>query len=275
MSMSPPGAEPPMTRDALLTLQDLPGILVRQDLQLLEEFVSCFERQNKYKLCAAVPSDNGGNPTDLEFKALPAVLHAREKSSFFCRFCCANRREFTMGLFPGNTPRDPHWPEGVPPMLTIHRPFKCTILLCCCCMLWPQELSVSGARGEAIGKVVNDFRCLDAFCKCTWWAKAFDANGTHRYSFEAPLCGENCFAPSCCNETFTVSIRSGENENNVLSYLKNVWPGCNFRGLCSANADNYVLDFPQGASPHEKALILGGLFLIDFELFERTNNDSG
>lgn len=270
--MKPPAAETPMTRDALATLENLPGLLVRQDMQLLEEIFSRLERKNKYKICAAVPNLEGRNPTDLEFKALPAALHAREESSFCCRVCCANRREFTMGFFPGNIPQVPHWPESQQPMLTLKRPFKCSIFLCCC-LLNPQELSVLDVNGDEIGKVVEDFRCIDAFCKCTWWAKAYDSIGTHKYSFKVPFCGGNFCAPTCFNETFKISITSAEDERKILSLLKNIWPGCNFRGLFSGNADNYSLEFPAGASPQEKALMLGGLFLIDFQMFEKSNND--
>lgn len=271
-SMTPPGAEAPMTRDALETLENVPGLFVRQDMQLLEELVSCLERKNKYKICAAVPSLQGKNPTDLEFKTLPAVLHAREDSSFCCRFFCASRREFKMGFFPGSIGPSPHWPQNEQPMLAIHRPFKCSILLCCC-LLNPQELTVTDVKGDEVGKVVEDFRCVDAWFKCTWWAKAYDSLGTHKYSFKVPFCGGNCLAPSCFNESFKIEITSAEDEQTILSLLKNIWPGCNFRGLFSANADNYVLEFPQGASAQDKALLLGGLFLVDFQHFERTSED--
>ena len=51
-------------------------------------------------------------------------------------------------------------------------------------------------------------------------------------------------------------------------------PGCNCRGICLANsgADNYVVKFPVGASPADKAALLSSLFLINLLCFERRGN---
>lgn len=267
-AMLPP-QQPQMSREGFAALGNVPGVLVRQKMHLLEEFFSIFERRNSYKISAIPPNLGRDNPTDIEFQALPSYLEAREQSHWLCRFCCANKRSFTIGFFPGGTPEKPQYPISQAPMMSIHRPFKCSIL-CCCCMLWPQELSVMSAERKHLGKVVYDFRCFEVCFKCNLWAKGFGPDGQHKYSFKAPLCLDgNCFAPSCCNDTYKVSIRDANNERNILSYIKNVWPGWNFRGLCSANADNYVVDFPEGTSGEDKALVMAGLFYHDFILFER------
>jgi hypothetical protein len=45
--------------------------------------------------------------------------------------------------------------------------------------------------------------------------------------------------------------------------IKNVWPGCNARGLCcGASIDNYVVNLPPDATADQKALLLTALFLV-------------
>lgn len=266
-------AQAEMSREGTAPLENVPGVLVRQKMQLLEELLPVFEKRNKYKISAIPPNLGAKNPSDAEFNALPSYLEAREQSSCCCRFMCANMREFKMGFFPGGTPTAPHWPETEPPLLTIDRPFKCSIL-CCCCMFWPQELSISSAEGRHLGKIVDDFRCCDAYFKCTRWAKGYGPDGQHKYSFKAPFCSDgNCCAPSCFNEAYSISIRDAKNENNILSRIKNVWPGWSFRGLCAQNVDNYVVPFPEGSTGEDKALVMAGLFYHDFMFFERSAND--
>jgi hypothetical protein len=56
--------------------------------------------------------------------------------------------------------------------------------------------------------------------------------------------------------------------------VQNVWPGCNWRGVCMLNsgADNFVVRFPEGAGAQEKALLVAGVFLHNFVYWESRNN---
>lgn len=42
--------------------------------------------------------------------------------------------------------------------------------------------------------------------------------------------------------------------------------------MCNSAADNFVLKFPTGADPREKALIMAGLFLHNFVYWESRDN---
>jgi hypothetical protein len=59
------------------------------------------------------------------------------------------------------------------------------------------------------------------------------------------------------------------NETEVIATIENVWPGCNFRGLCGQGFSNWVLKFPSNATGEEKSLLLSTLFLQEFQHFER------
>lgn len=211
-------------------------------------------------------------PTDEEFKQAMDILDAREQSDPCCRFFCGKWREFTIGVFPAGTPENPKWPTSVQPALQFHRPFKCTCIFCCliCC---PQEITAT-AGNQYIGKVVQDWRCLDACFCCRHWTKAFDPQGIPIYSIRTPLCGTNCCAPTCLNHNFKMFVLDGNFEQNVVGRLRNVWPGCNCRGFfCSGNADNYIVEFPEKATSEQKALLTAALFLNDFMWFENTGDE--
>lgn len=55
-----------------------------------------------------------------------------------------------------------------------------------------------------------------------------------------------------------------------------MFPGCNVRG-CTGTADNYILNFPDAASPADKLNLLGALMLIEYMVFEKKpdNNNGG
>jgi hypothetical protein len=50
--------------------------------------------------------------------------------------------------------------------------------------------------------------------------------------------------------------------------IRNVFPGCNMRGMCS-RADNLQIAFPSTAPPEHRAVLLGAAFLLDFVFFEK------
>ena len=56
--------------------------------------------------------------------------------------------------------------------------------------------------------------------------------------------------------------------NHTGASIKNVFPGCNFRGMCS-RADNLQVAFPTTASPESRAILLGAAFMLDYLFFEQ------
>jgi hypothetical protein len=96
----------------------------------------------------------------------------------------------------------------------------------------------------------------------------FDAHGQLIYKLAAYFgqCGPNC----CCREfEFTIETPDG---TDTGASIKNVFPGCNFRGLCT-RADNLQVAFPPTASPEQRAVLLGATFFIDYLFFEKAVKD--
>lgn len=290
MSKQPlyPSTKPPqvaeMSRNDINALANVKAVGIRQDLQWVEELIGCCEQKNKYAISFIPDGAENNIFNDEELKNMPMAYDVRENSTWCCRFCCANRRAFTIGLFPSGIPQNPKWPESEP-VLYLERPFKCTIW--CGTLCNPQQINVS-AKGRPLGHIEQECRCFDQVCLCTGWARGFDTAGNSKYTFETALCGsllsfiiledrfagKNCCAPSCLNRVFTIPIYAANDETKPIGMFKNIWPGCNWRGVCSQSASNYVVVFPTNATPEDKALLLGSLFLHDFLFFEKENDQN-
>jgi len=250
-------------------MNDSPALLIKQKLDKLEMFCPALQKRNKYKISQLKDvgsSDFTGQWDDKKFKKLPHVMTAKEESTFCCRFCCMNMREFNMKVTAEVQGSDPE-------VYRFFRPFKCT-LLCCCFLINPQEIKVSRGDGTEIGSAKQDWRCVDACLGKTYW-KVEDKDGKDLYIIEDNhCCNANCFAPSLCCKVRNMDIYDDKQENKIGA-IQNIFPDCTFKNLlriCS-QTDSYKLVFPTGATPDQKALLLGQLMLIEYVMFEKSNDD--
>merc|ERR1711988_1956664 len=113
-------------------------------------------------------------------------------------------------------------------------------------------MHVKMASGQVLGHTKQDWRCFSACCCCTQYDKVFGANGELKYvsAFHPCCCSpgdatggfNNCCAPTCFNHVFTLPVFDAT-ETKIVALIENVWPGCNFRGLCGQGFSNWVLKF--------------------------------
>lgn len=249
------------------------------------------ERKTQFKMAPW----NRGFPERLEdeiFQQQNATAEIREESECCCRYCCHQNRELKLGLFP---PMDSAtsmgyenngWPQNVAPQLVMERPFKCP-LVCCCFMPWPWEMTaIDPQRNAPVGKAVFDWKWYNCCWPCDQHMDLFDGQGNKIYAVHAPLCCGGCCtpdgksrafrnfcAPTFCGPIFTATVHDALTGKEVAEW-QNQWPGCNVRGVCQADsgASNYVVKYPYGASPAQKATILTGMFLANFIYFEQRAN---
>mmetsp|Transcript_57279 Transcript_57279/g.134794 ORF Transcript_57279/g.134794 Transcript_57279/m.134794 type:complete len:262 (+) Transcript_57279:19-804(+) len=237
---------------ALAVLDQVPGLFVRQKAQWLEEVAPACEVRNKYQIKVKPPHIDQAN-RDHEIRHLPMLWKAKEHSDCMPRICCHPYQELDMRI----TDAQEH------EVLNYHRPFKCT-LLCPPLLLAPQEIQCILTGGGMLGKVVQNYKC----CNFSHWFNVFDATDTRIYELKIPCLQ---FGPNCICERFVVEIILPDTETKVGT-IQNVWPGCNLRALCS-KADNLEITFDTPVPSHHKAILLGGVFLIDYMFFERRNQD--
>lgn len=251
-----------------LMIDNEKGLLIQQKLDLQEVFCPACQKRNKYK----IRSDMGWDSTDCEsfeqspWKQAPQVMFAKEESDTCERICCQKWRSFQMYIRPGKAKEGPY-------QYKLDRPFKCTCM-CGPLICNPQELTIYDHNDVMMGQAVQDWRCLEACCCKSYW-RINDANGSTQYFYQQDYCkGNNFCAPSCCCATHHIDILSA-NETPTDGFMRNIFPGCNWKAFAGAGGlrDSYHLKFPSDASPHQKALLMGGLFLIEFMVFEKDAND--
>jgi hypothetical protein len=74
------------------------------------------------------------------------------------------------------------------------------------------------------------------------------------------------------SKEYEFKIQSADGADTGAS-IRNVFAGCNFRGLCT-RADNLQLAFPATAPPEHRAVLMGAAFLVDYLYFEQGSGGS-
>lgn len=247
------------------------GLLVRQKLDIMEAFLP-YQKENKYKV-AAIPADkiDKNDPSDWEDKTFKKALKKgkimtiKEKSECIQQIFCGARRGFEAKVYASKKVAN-----GQDTKLgKLIRPFKCSINLGCI-MLNPQEMDVENAKGEKVGHIEHDFRCLEQMMNKNRW-KVENANGDVQYYIVDDMCcNENMFAPTFCCAQRTLQIL--DTEEQEVGTLIDYFPGCTTRG-CLGTADNFKLMFPIDADANMKLTLLGANILIDYMVFEKSEDD--
>ena len=257
-------------------LATIDGLYVAQRMEIFEAITGC-DTKNRYHL---TPIPQGLLPTSgripiewlKHFRAqadVAPLLKAKEESGCMERICCPLFRKFDMGFKDG----------AGQTFFSIHRPFRCS-LACPCCMINPQELTLFDAMGQPAAKSMEEFRFLWC-CTRQFTAETFElgqALPTMQYHLRAPECassqGNNCLAPSCCNESYDMDVYDAS-EGTIVGGAANVWPGCNCGGLTERS--NLVIRFPLGSTPKQRAALVASVFLVEFAHFEakRQGNNGG
>jgi hypothetical protein len=239
------------------------GMMVRQVPKY------CFPqlRMNEYKVAQASPehfTEETRNVWDeAHFKDAPQIMNMKEDTTIPCKICCLNKRETKINVT-GNDGSE---------YFTMEKPMKLAIPIYCF-LVCPEEITTKNNKGETIGRVVHDFRCVDETCLGKQWNKIEDASGAPLYYVENNICcNKNMFAPSFCCKEREFAIWDAAQQNQVGHY-SNLF-SCNIKRLCLPGMDQYKIKLPEGATAEQKALILSSMVLHEFMLFEKAEEDGG
>jgi len=232
--------------DALQGLLFYPSLLVKQKPRgwCTEMFLGC-EVENEYGIYN--PHQGGGK-----------ILLAKEQSDCCNRVWCTNMRSFEMSI---------HSMDGKE-IVRYERPFHLRRggLFCFCCDFGFQTIKAfsgngTGAPGKALGYVREN---------CTFFIPEFsvmDENDKEVYRIVGECCG-------ICTWTLHIyDLKSGVKNEERVGVIQKTWAGVS-RELFT-DADNFFITFPANSTAGERALLLGGLFLIDFLFFENKQNNNG
>mmetsp|Transcript_6732 Transcript_6732/g.12457 ORF Transcript_6732/g.12457 Transcript_6732/m.12457 type:complete len:242 (-) Transcript_6732:109-834(-) len=188
------------------------------------------------------------------------IARSKEEFSFLCRCCFAPDHAFDMTI---------KEPESDTELLEINRPFRICPSACkCCCK---QEATIFSGEDD-LGEIRE-----------TWWwcvpqFKVYDHNDEELYTIHPPTCCDgtcvDCFSEGnpcphgCCIIPCDIYAAHDTSETERIGRMAKI-PKETF---CDTyNETNYYeVEFPKGATPTQKGLLLGSSILINAAYFENS-----
>jgi len=236
-------------------LLEKPELLIKQTRKgCLQEFLGC-EAINEFKIF---------NNND-EAKSAPENYHmySLEESSFCCRFCCTNNREFKQTVWLGNKEAKQEI------VMSMDRPFACPLQPCCCCNSAPFMQTIQFTDGgTAIGSA--EFPCFI----CIPRMDVKDASGAVTHQVQMPSCCGgccvDCMAEGCCNCKIPFYIYNpGDKPVNgtQIGKIVKLWRGLGTEML--TDAASFQVEFPKDVDAAAKARLMGATFFINIQFFEK------
>lgn len=156
------------------------------------------------------------------------------------------------------------------------------------------RLSLVDERGQTtVGEVVEAFepflgsqwsfadKWYHCCCRCTLFTRVAPergggGGGGFTLRFNACCCGDhnNCCGATCCRNDLVVDVL--DDTGLVVSRIQKTYaPGggeetcLNTLCRCLNQFDSFMLEFPPGSSQRQRALLIAGLFALEYEAFER------
>jgi hypothetical protein len=215
-------------------LTQVDQILVHQVVEIFE-MITPFETANRY----AIKNSMGQQ-----------MYFAFEEGNACLRQCCGPRRSFTMHVVDNQNAE----------VMRVEREFKpcgggaggsCYA----CCDLTQEVITVEAPPGNLIGSMRQG---------CSWAPPKYtvlNENEEEVLKIEGPVC---MMCPMLCDIDFDVVSVDGEQKVGLIQKQ--------FSGIIKemyTTADNFGVTFPKDLDAKVKAILLGGVFLIDFMYFEQ------
>lgn len=265
---------------------DVEAISVQQTMRgCFQECLGC-EAESEYRIYHGHIEEGQARA-----EGIPQVGHLLESSPCLCRFCLGVSRSFTMPLTLGEPTKEGGNTTYGPKVLEFRKPLSNPICFhvpvneggdtvpCPCCCFLP-KLETFDNENTLLGstKYICDTNLLVPKFG------VFGPDGTQKYLVRPETCCGGCCVMIRCGGKGSAKsvyipflIRDPTTQAPLMSNLKlggedatarinKVWSG--FKKECCSDADNFQVLFPQGATMHDKANLLGANVLIDFAYFE-------
>ena len=125
-------------------------------------------------------------------------------------------------------------------------------------------------------------QCCQSCCLYTCYTRVLEAKGNssggramhHAYTIRTNLacCGRvnNCCGATCCKDSAVFDIL--DPSGRVVGHVQKLYGGGGCGACCRsmAHLNNYVLDFPKGATMSHRVLLLGGLMQMNYAYLEKS-----
>ena len=150
------------------------------------------------------------------------------------------------------------------------------------------RLSLVEEGGRVVGEVVEAFepaagtssfdeKWWTCCCLCTFFARVTsETEPGFTLRFNSCCCGEhnNCCGATCCRPDLVIDVL--DESGAVVSHVQKTFAPaggdescCNTLCRCLNQFDSFLVEFPAGASQRQRALLVAGLFSVEYEHFER------
>ncbi|KAL1469310.1 hypothetical protein MTO96_005010 [Rhipicephalus appendiculatus] len=169
------------------------------------------------------------------------IFLAVEECDVATRCCCGANRPFELSL---NDYRDTE-------VMRLFRPLRGNGCCCFCCL---QEMEICAPPGTIIGWLRQD--CTVIFPKFS----VLDSDKNVVLQIHGPFCTT---AVVCNDIVFDVTTKDGKTK---IGHITKNWSGILREAF--TDIDNFTLGFPIDLDVKIKAVLLGAVFLIDYNYFE-------
>lgn len=278
------------------------GIVLRQFLQKAEMLLAIadlpYEQKNKYKISIMPPDkqvvkqqgDGGWQPSNKELCELPLMFDMREESD-----CCVRTVMYMCGML-HLRPMQLHVYEAngaqQNEVFQVDRPFACGGALGGCIPACLLRWDVKDKSNNTIGMVRENYspccsKYIQATCCCTFYTdllEGTDENNMKRvYQTRNNQCcfnGHNNFCgATCIKNDYLIDIL--DDNGVVVATMQKTYAGgegqdgCLDSGFCRMCGyySQYIVEFPEGSTPNQRALIITSIIHTDFQFFEKEGND--
>eukprot|EP00300_Choanocystis_sp_HF-7_P009698 c16583_g1_i1.p1 GENE.c16583_g1_i1~~c16583_g1_i1.p1 ORF type:complete len:237 (-),score=49.73 c16583_g1_i1:68-778(-) len=116
------------------------------------------------------------------------------------------------------------------------------------------NMEVISGSSDSLGFILNPFTC----CQSVY--QVVDLDDKVEFTIAGPSCQSALCCPCCCVYQLDIQV-DGESVGHFRKHFT--------VQECFSNANKFQVLFPAQATPQQKALLLGAVFLIDFTIFER------
>eukprot|EP00747_Dinoflagellata_sp_TGD_P164414 gnl/TRDRNA2_/TRDRNA2_184321_c0_seq1.p1 gnl/TRDRNA2_/TRDRNA2_184321_c0~~gnl/TRDRNA2_/TRDRNA2_184321_c0_seq1.p1 ORF type:complete len:226 (+),score=48.76 gnl/TRDRNA2_/TRDRNA2_184321_c0_seq1:80-757(+) len=176
-------------------------------------------------------------------------MFIREESACLERICCSTNRSLTFIAHAGPD-------KMAPEVLHMHKPFG----IPCLCLCRP-EFEVTLPSGTPVGKVEDPFAC------CTMNQHIYNDQGELVFNVDGSICQCGLCCKLCADVEFSVTDpHSGEEIGHITK------PKVTCMEMCK-KINRFQVQFPEGCSEHDKALLVASAMLLDLAYFEENQND--
>lgn len=238
-------------------LQAYPNLQVKQTRRgCIQELFGC-EAKNEFNIATIEqPQAN--------------FMYSLEESTCCMRFCCKNQRAFTQTVWMGNGVAD-----DANTVMSMQKGWTCPMQPCNCYYCFDPYLDMNDGAGQPLGKVkVPWFFCIPQYV-------VTDENKNVDYHVHMPTCCGGCCvdlcAEGCCNCKIPFYVykpdQKDRSRGQEIGKIIKIWRGLGVEMF--TDADTFNVEFPQDATPEQKARLLGTTFLINMTYFEKQNDSGG